>query len=210
MAKTPKAPSTLVATGAATADDKRERILATAEELFFRHGYPGTTLDMICAELGVTKPFVYYYFKDKQAIFETLCRRASVACLTAMKFESGDARPAHLRLADGLRRFIAANVANFRSGTFAYRDKASLRSEFQDELRTLANAFYDDLCALLDQGRAEGKLSFEDTKLTAMAMGSVAGFMYTWYHPDGRLPPEEMARELTAILFKMVGLRVRA
>lgn len=186
---------------------KRERILAVAEDLFFRYGYLGTTLNMICAELEVAKPYVYYYFKDKQEIFETLCWRASVACLTALKFPAGDRRPAHLKLAEGIARFAAANVSHFRAGTFAYRDTASLRPAFHEELRRLANDFYADLCALMEAGRAEGKLSFDDAKLTALAMGGTVGFMYVWYKPAGRLPPPEMATKMAAILFRMVGLR---
>lgn len=205
----PLRPAPNQAFGLPTGADKRERILNAAEHLFFRYGYLGTTLDMICSELGVTKPFVYYYFKDKQEIFETLTWQASVAVLTAMKFPAGDTRAAHVKLADGLQRFMASNVANFRAGTFAYRDKASLSPAFLAKLQDLARDFYADLCALMDAGRAEGHLSFTHTRLTAMAIGSVGGFMYTWYQPDGSLPPEEMARELTAILYKMVGLSAK-
>jgi AcrR family transcriptional regulator len=83
------------ATAAGNGVDKRERILAAAEDLFYSNGLAGTTMDMLCAELGVTKPFVYYYFKDKHEIVETLAWRASVACLTTMKFAADDRRPAH-------------------------------------------------------------------------------------------------------------------
>ena len=187
--------------------DKRERILAAAEDLFYRNGFAGTTMDMICAELGVTKPFVYYYFHDKHAIVETLAWRASVACLSTMKFPADDARPAHLKLAEGLQRWVAACVTHFRASALAFRVTASLRPEFRDELRTLANDFYADLGALMEEGRRQGKLSFEDTTVTAMAMGGAVGFMYTWYRPEGRLTPEQLVSRLTATLCKMIGLR---
>ena len=187
--------------------DKRERILAVAEDLFNRHGFSGTTVDMICEELGVTKPFVYYYFQDKHAIVETLAWRASVACLTTMKFPPDDERPAHLKLADGLQRWVAASVAHFRSSALAFRVTASLRPEFRAELRALANDFYADLGALMEEGRRQGTLSFDDTTVTAMSMGGVVGFMYTWYRPDGRLSPDQLSQRLTATLFKMIGLR---
>lgn len=189
--------------------DKRERILAVAEDLFFKYGFLGTTLDMICAALRTTKPFAYYYFKNKQEIFETITWRASVACMTAMKFPADDRRAAHVKLAEGLHRFMAACVANFRSGALAYRDTVSLRPQFQAKLRRLARNFYADLCTLMEEGRANGKLTFEDTKLTARAIVSVGAFMYAWYTPEGRLPPDAMVRELTSILFKMVGLRAK-
>ena len=187
--------------------DKRERILAVAEDLFYRHGFLGTTLDMICAELSVTKPYVYYYFHDKHEIVETLAWRASVACLSTMKFPLDDTRPAHLKLAEGLQRWVAACVTHFRGSALAFRVTSSLRPEFRDELRTLANAFYADLGTLMEQGRRDGKLTFDDVTVTAMAMGGVVGFMYTWYSPEGRLTPEELVSKLTATLFKMIGLR---
>lgn len=198
---TPNAPTELAKPGA----EKRERILAVAEEIFFRNGYRGTTLDMICSELGVTKPYVYYYFRNKLEIFEMLSWRASVACLTAFKFPPGDMRPAHERLAEGLRRFMKANIENFRSGTFAYRDASAFRPEFNDKLRTMADDFYVDLCALLEAARNEGRIDYEDTKLTALGIGSLAGFLFTWYRPEGRLSPEKMVDQMTAMLFKLVG-----
>ena len=186
--------------------DKRERILAVAEDLFYRHGFAGTTVDMICEEIGVTKPFVYYYFHDKHAIVETLAWRSSIACLSTMKFSAGDKRPAHLKLAEGLQRWVAASVTHFRGSALAFRVTASLRPEFRAELRDLANDFYGDLGALMDEGRRQRTLSFEDTTVTAMAMGGAVGFMYTWYHPEGRLPPDQLVQQLSATLFKMIGL----
>ncbi|MCF8179343.1 MAG: TetR/AcrR family transcriptional regulator [Sulfuritalea sp.] len=189
--------------------EKRERILTVAEDLFYRYGFPGTTMDMICTELGVTKPYVYYYFRDKHEIVETLAWRASLACLTTMKFPADDSRPAQLKLAEGLQRWVAACVKHFRASALAFRVTASLRPEFRAELRSLAHDFYADLGALMDEAKQHGKLSFEDTSVTAMAMGGVVGFMYTWYRPEGRLSPDELVVRLTTTLFKMIGLRAK-
>ncbi|OHC71697.1 MAG: hypothetical protein A3H93_01305 [Rhodocyclales bacterium RIFCSPLOWO2_02_FULL_63_24] len=190
--------------------DKRERILAVAEDLFYRYEFSGTTMDMICAELGVTKPFVYYYFRDKHQIAETLAWRASVACLSTLKFAADDRRPAHVKLAEGLHRWVAACVTHFRASALAFRVTATLRPEFRDELHDLANGFYADLGALMEEGRRQGKLSFDDATVTAKAMGGAVGFIYTWYRPEGRLPPDEFVDRLTVTLFRMIGLRPSA
>jgi AcrR family transcriptional regulator len=190
--------------------DKRERILTAAEDLFYRNGLVGTTMDMLCAELGVTKPYVYYYFKDKHEIVETLTWRASLACLTTMKFPDDDLRPADEKLADGLQRWVAACVAHFRASALAFRVTSSLRPEFRAELRRLANEFYADLGTLMEAGRRDGRLDFEDADVTAKAMGGVVGFMYTWYRPDGRLPPDQLVARLTGTLYRMIGLRPTA
>lgn len=186
-------------------DRKREQILHAAENLFFRHGYAGTTIAGIATKLGVTKPYLYYYFQSKDDIFETLCWEASVACLTSMHFDAGDARPAADKLREGLHRLASANIIHFKSGTFAYREPNVFRPAMSKKLRALARTFYDEFCVLLEQARNEGALDYDNTKLTALAVGSVIGFMYTWYKPGGPIAPTAMAEQLTTILLKTVG-----
>ena len=88
----------------ASTDEKRERILKAAEVLFDRQGYANTTMEQIVGALGVTKPYVYYYFHNKQEIFETLSWRPTVACFTAMDFPEDDHRPAHTKVTEGIER----------------------------------------------------------------------------------------------------------
>lgn len=59
----------------------------------------------------------------------------------------------------------------------------------------------------MEAGRRDGQLDFEDAAVTAKAMGGAVGFMYTWYRPDGRLPPGELVERLTGTLYRMIGLR---
>ena len=188
------------------AQAKRARILDVAEDLFFERGYRGATMSELTARLGVTKPFVYYYFRDKDEIYETLCWRASHACLTAFRHEEGDRRAAVELLREGLTRLAQANIDHFKAGTFYYREPGALKPAFRRRLRALAQGFYTDLCDLLECGREEGAVHFTDTKLTALAVGSVVGFMYTWYRPEGPYDRDRMTEEIAAILGRIVGL----
>lgn len=188
-------------------DEKRERILKVAERLFHEQGYADTTLEQIVRELGVTKPFVYYYFHNKQEIFEVLSWRPTVACFTALDFPADDPRPAHVKVAQGLERLIRATVEYHPSAFFAYRDPQAFRPEFAAAQKKIANHFYGRMCALMEQARAEGMLDFNETKITALAACSLPGFLYTWYRPDGRLSPEETVRELTRLAWRVIGLR---
>ena len=52
----------------------RNRLLASATELFTRKGYAGTTVREIVAAAGVTKPVLYYYFRSKEGIYLELMR----------------------------------------------------------------------------------------------------------------------------------------
>jgi AcrR family transcriptional regulator len=188
-------------------EKKREDILAAAEALFFERGYAQTTVADIVDALGVTKPYLYYYFNGKDDIFEQLCWRASVACLTSMHTDPGDLRPAGVRLQEGLHRLAVANIRYFRAGTFAYRETGALAAPFQARLRAMARVFHRELRDLLEQARTEGSIEFGNLMLTSHAIGSVVGFMYTWYKPGGPIAQDDMADEITRILMNIAGFR---
>ena len=188
-------------------DAKRAQILSTAERLFHAQGYAHTTMEQIVLELGVTKPYVYYYFHNKLEIFETLSWAPTVECFTSMDFEEGDTRPAHEKVMAGLERLIRATIAGYPAAFFPYREPQVYRPEYMAAQKCIANHFYERLCSLLEQGRAEGSFDFDDTRVTAQAACSLPGFLYNWYRPDGRMPPEAMVQQLTRLAGRVLGLR---
>jgi len=194
-------------TATAGTDEKRERILRVAEQLFAVQGYANTTMEQIVRELGVSKPFVYYYFHNKQEIFETLSWRPAVDCFTSMDFAADDLRPAHEKVTDGLERLIRATINHYPAAFFPYREPQVYRPEYLAAQKKLANHFYDRLCNLLEQGRRDGSFDFSETRITAQAACSLPGFLYNWYRPDGRLSPEDMVRELSKLSSRIIGLR---
>jgi hypothetical protein len=186
---------------------QRERILQVATQLFAKQGYANTTMAQLVRSLGVTKPFVYYYFRDKQEIFETLSWPPAVDCLTSMDFATDDGRTAREKVVVGIERLIRATVAHHPAAFFPYRDPQAYRPEYRAAQSRLAHHFYDRLCPLLEQARRDGDLDFDDTWITAMAVCSLPGFLYTWYRPDGRLSPDEVVAALTNLAWRVLGLR---
>ncbi len=188
-------------------DSQRERILEAASALFATQGYASTTTAQIVQSLGVTKPFVYYYFRDKQEIFETLSWAPTVACFTSMDFAPDDVRPARVKITEGLDRLIRATVAHHPRAFFPYREPQVYRPEYLAAQKQLANHFYQRFGALLEQGRLDGDVDFNDTRITAQAACSLPGFLYTWYRPDGRLGPDAIVAELSTLARRLIGLR---
>ncbi len=207
MPKPPVTPRGRQRLPTAGSDEKRERILKAAEALFDRNGYASTTMEQIVQALGVTKPFVYYYFRNKQEIFETLCWAPTEACFTVLDFAADDARPAHEKAVDGLQRLIAATIAHYPAGFFPYREPQAFSPAYLKASRTLARQFYRQFCALLEEGRASGHFDFRETRITAQAACSLPGFLYHWYRPGGRLGAAEMVAELTDLASRVLGLR---
>jgi len=208
--KTSKAPTTPQGrqrASNANSDEKRERILKAATLLFDQQGYANTTIEQIVQALGVTKPFVYYYFRNKQEIFETLCWPPTEACFTVLDFAEDDLRPAHEKAVDGLQRLIAATIAHYPAAFFPYREPQAFSPLYRKAAHALAQRFYRQLCTLLEEGRRSGALDFQETRITAQAACSIPGFLYHWYRPNGRLNAAAMVQELTTLATRVIGLQ---
>ena len=54
------------------AKDTKERILATALDMFSQNGYAGTNIRELTASLGLVKSSMYRHFKSKEEIWNTL------------------------------------------------------------------------------------------------------------------------------------------
>jgi len=53
-------------------DESRARILAAAERVFARDGLAGARTDAIAADAGLNKALLYYYFEDKEKLYEAV------------------------------------------------------------------------------------------------------------------------------------------
>ncbi len=50
----------------------KEKIFLTAADLFSKSGYDSVSVREICEAAGITKPVLYYYFKDKESLLKEL------------------------------------------------------------------------------------------------------------------------------------------
>ena len=90
----------------------RQAILAAADELFCERGYDATTTREIADRSGVNKALIHYYFKTKEALFESVLdqyyERLAEVVLGALSSE-GTVRDRLHRLLDAYYDFLAAN-----------------------------------------------------------------------------------------------------
>ncbi len=58
-------------------DEARQQILSAAEQVILRYGVDKTTMDDIAKEVGISRPTVYRYFGDRDALLGALIERRS-------------------------------------------------------------------------------------------------------------------------------------
>src|SRR5271156_4639478 len=82
--------------------DPRQRLLDAGLKLFANRGYAGTGVQDITEEARVTKPTLYYYFENKEGLFQALVDQAMDERLRLMR----QAAPAEKTTVDQLTDII--------------------------------------------------------------------------------------------------------
>ena len=183
----------------------RERILRASAELFFENGYAGTTVDAIARKLDMTKTFMYYYFKDKAEIYSTLCLDTARATLSSFDFAQRENMGTLDVLRKGLHRLAMTNMEHFQASSLYYRELQALAGDVRALILRRARSFYRRLYKLIDKGQQEGVLQPVNSRLAALSIAGVIGFMYRWYDPNGKFTRERMADELTEVMLRIAG-----
>ena len=75
-------------------DNVRYRILSSAKELFIQYGYKKTTIRQIVEKSGVLTGSIYYFFKNKEDIFQALILSLLRQCVNLINEHFADSTPA--------------------------------------------------------------------------------------------------------------------
>lgn len=153
----------------------RERLLEVALELFSRHGYGGTTVSAIVAAAGVTQPMLYYYFKNKQALFEALVEQALIGYDQLLQHDLPARLSAREQLLELCRQGLLASGRN----PVMTRLLFSLAFSHSEEVRicervdAVVQRFLKTLEGIIRRGIAAGELMDADPADLAWAIYAV-------------------------------------
>lgn len=181
-------------------DLKKEAVLSAAARVFAERGYHRASLDEVAQMLNVTKPTLYYYFKNKEAMLFA-CFQHALDMLEAV----GDTSPAAAkstgmeRLAAYLQRYAAIIETDF--GRVAVRiSDAELSDASRKKIRRLKTEIDRKIRGLVSDGIADGTIAVSDPKVTAFALAGALNSIAHWYQRDSDLVGHKIADEFIALL----------
>ncbi len=186
---------------------KRERILEEAVKLFYERGFTGTTLDDIAAELGVTKPFIYTHFRSKTDLLAALCKPTIEMSLEAVSGAANSPGSPTARLHSAIVDFTQVVLSRQANIAIYFREEKNLAPDALAEINALRKKFDRVLSNLLTEGVAAGEFDISDVNLTALAIGGMISWAYTWHRQEGRLALEDMCQRMADLALQMVGVR---
>ena len=191
-----------------TAVDRRSQILAVATRLFSEHGYAGTTLDDVAAEIGFTKPAIYHWFASKDEILFEIHRAIVQPALDGVRaITNGPGAPA-----EHMRRILSAHVSRVMENTDANRvfavESHNLSADRAAEIDRLDRDYEVAVRSVYAAGVAAGEFTDVDPVVAVAALLSACSWVHNWYRADGPLSATDVL-DMLVELFQS-GFLIRA
>jgi AcrR family transcriptional regulator len=179
----------------AAAESTRERLFATASELFRTKGFAATTTREIAAALGIQKATLYHHIRRKDDLLYEMCRES----LRRMHETAGEVFGADEEPLDRLRHLIRSHMIS----ALHDRDQhATMLTELRflpeterEEILELRQEYElrleQAIAAAQEAGAIRADVSAKDLRLALLNMLNWTIF---WFRPDGEHTPEELGR----------------
>jgi len=183
------------------ATEQRERVLAGAAQIFSRQGYRATSMAEIAAEVGLSKPTLYHYFRNKEELLVRLYEDVmNESLVNARRIENTVSDPL-----DALREFIVYRVRytceNQAIHKVFFEEEEELPPGLIDSVLEMRKQFEDVMKRLVGRHleRTGRSLIVSKTVYVNTCLGA-ANWVYKWYDPAGPLKPEELGRDVARVL----------
>lgn len=163
--------------------NRREQILEIATRLF-QKGFRATSLDHVAAELGVTRPALYYYFRSKEELLAAIYERAVGVLMdrAAALFAQGLAPDALLH------RLIEVHVRTMLQEQpivrVYFQEKDSLGELASRSVKAKEVAFTKMMASAIKAGQAKGIFRPGNPELIVNAILGMLIWVYEWYRPE--------------------------
>ena len=135
----------------------KQKILLIAMKLFGEFGYEKTSMRMIAEESGISKPAIYYYFPDKDSLFNGLIKYGIDHIQVEIKNIIDSTKPFREKLIDIIMsRFRKIpdhpSVSKFISQMIRGGIKFNMGSEYKDLFLKQSNTLYNLIQDAVDKG----------------------------------------------------------
>jgi AcrR family transcriptional regulator len=191
--------------GSARRELVEAQIYEQATRLFAERGFAGTSLQDIADAMGMTRPSLYYYVKNKDQLLARLVTEITEAPAAATEEIADRDADAPAKLRD-LVRLIAGQQA-----WHAARFQLVIRSESElpDDLAVAHEAakrrVLDGFTRIVEQGVRSGEFRPRPSRTTALALIGMCNWVAFWFNPAGPQSPEEVAEQMAEMAVALVA-----
>ena len=184
---------------------KLEFMCRAASDLFNKNGFEATSLDEVAAVLSISKPSIYYYFKNKSELLLACYERTLDICEELLELAKSQDGSGLDQLSYFIENLIVLHCSN---GSIAVvSDVDAVPNEAKSGIRARSRALTEGLEALAILGSKDGSIRPDLAPIiTRFIMGGV-NWIPKWHSEEGNLSPEDIAKAYLSFLTDGIGAK---
>lgn len=188
-------------------EERRERLLNSALELFTERGYHRTPIELLCSHSRVTTRHFYEQFDGREAVLRALYQNivdsAKLAVFTSL-------RDTRLSVSERLQLAVATFVGHYTDDPRRARIACVEIMGVSPELSKLRRGNLRDFAALLENFTGalvdQGLLPKRDYHASCIGMvGAIIELMADWVIAEQRPPAESVTRSIVRLLRALIA-----
>ncbi|MFL5840460.1 MAG: TetR/AcrR family transcriptional regulator [Thermoleophilaceae bacterium] len=170
-------------------------IINAATEMFYEHGYEGTSIESVAEAVGILKGSLYYYIDSKEDLLFRVVDEVQRDTHKLLAEATGDtATPPLERLSGFARRQVEYNARNVKLVAVYHTDWRRLKGDRLADIRRRRQHESRVVVALLEEAKERGDVAATvDAKLAASCVLATIIWPHAWYRGGGTTSPERLA-----------------
>ncbi len=171
---------------------KREAVLNAAAALMGRKGYDGMSLAELADTLNITKPTLYHYVGNKEALFVEVVARSQEMMIAFLGEIAGREASGYEKLRAMMLGY-AVRVNSDPGTQLLFSNSDAIGPQTRRDIASRARQANGLILAAIAQGQDDGTLAIAHPTLALNALFGSLNWSTHWFRPDGPLDLEGVA-----------------
>ncbi|WP_375578003.1 TetR/AcrR family transcriptional regulator [Marivirga tractuosa] len=188
--------------------NRKQQIIEKATELFQKQGYAATSMRDLAGYIGIEAASLYSHIKSKEEILQTICFQMANDFFQSLEKIELEKLSADEKLKKAVVSHVEVLTKDSAASAVFFSEWRHLSESYLKDFLAMRNNYENKFIQILIDGHKEGVFKKMDAKFTVLALLSSINWMPSWYKPEGKLTPEEIAENVTDVFIN--GLKIRS
>jgi AcrR family transcriptional regulator len=188
--------------------ERHRAVLETAARLICERGYEAASVQDIAAACGLTKAGLYYYIHSKEELLlEIMSYGMDIFEERVLLQVLAISDPVERLKACMEKNILLVTEARSKEVTIILHEHDTLTGAARQQINARKRRYVHFLESSFEEAVREGRIRPVNPRVAAFSFLGQVLWIYKWFRPDGKIPAEELAREMLDLFFG--GLEIR-
>jgi len=182
--------------------ERHRAVLETAARLICERGYEAASIQDIAAACGLTKAGLYYYIRSKEDLLLEIMSYGMDIFEERVLLQV-------LAIGDPVERLKACMEKNIflvtegwsKEVTIILHEHDTLTGAARQQINARKKRYVRFLESSFEEAMREGRIRRVEPRVAAFAFLGQVLWIYKWFRPDGKIPAEQLVREMVDLFF---------